>query len=54
VISAQLGSPMAGVSLALLATASAQSLSIAGYEVRTNTLQWTSGGVTYTNDGPTQ
>ena len=53
-ISAHLGSLMAGVSLALLATASAQSLSIAGYEVRTNTLQWTSSGVTYTNNGPTQ
>jgi hypothetical protein len=31
-----------------------QTLSIAGFQVRTNTLAETSSGVTYTNDGPTQ
>jgi hypothetical protein len=31
-----------------------QTLSVAGYAVRTNTLQWTSAGVTYTSHGPTQ
>ncbi len=31
-----------------------QTLSVAGYPVRTNTLQWTSAGVTYTSNGPTQ
>jgi len=31
-----------------------QSLSVAGYPVRTNTLQWGSSGVVYTNNGPTQ
>lgn len=33
---------------------STQSLSVAGYSVRTNTLQWTSNGVIYTSNGPTQ
>ena len=33
---------------------SSQGLSVAGYLVRTNTLQWTSTGVTYTNNGPNQ
>jgi hypothetical protein len=32
----------------------AQILSVAAYPVRTNTLQWTGTGVTYTSDGPTQ
>lgn len=31
-----------------------QSLSVAGESVRSNGLQWTSSGVTYTNEGPTQ
>jgi hypothetical protein len=31
-----------------------QSISVGGYSVRTNTLQWTSTGVTYTSKGPTQ
>jgi hypothetical protein len=33
---------------------SSQTISITGYLVRTNTLQWTSIGVSYTNNGPTQ
>lgn len=33
---------------------STQTLGVAGYLVRTNTLQWTSTGVTYTNGGPNQ
>jgi len=33
---------------------STQTISVAGYLVRTNTLQWTSTGVKYTSDGPTQ
>jgi hypothetical protein len=33
---------------------STQTVSVAGYQVRTNTLEWTSVGVTYTSDGPTQ
>jgi hypothetical protein len=33
---------------------STQTLSVAGYPVRTNTLQWTSTAVTYTSQGPTQ
>jgi hypothetical protein len=33
---------------------STQTIKVAGYAVRTNTLQWTSNGVNYTNDGPTQ
>ena len=33
---------------------STQSISVAGYPVRSNKLQWTSTGVTYTNNGPTQ
>lgn len=33
---------------------STQTIKVAGYPIRTNTLQWTSTGVTYTNDGPTQ
>jgi hypothetical protein len=33
---------------------STQTISVAGYSVRTNTLQWTTNGVTYTNNGPTQ
>ena len=31
-----------------------QSISVAGFSVRSNTLQWTSTGVTYTSKGPTQ
>jgi len=31
-----------------------QSINVAGYQVRSNTLQWTSTGVTYTPGGPTQ
>ncbi len=33
---------------------STQSLSVSTYPVRTNTLTWTSTGVTYTSNGPTQ
>ena len=33
---------------------STQTLSVDGYTVRTNTLQWTSTGVSYTNNGPKQ
>lgn len=33
---------------------STQTISVGGYAIRTNTLQWGSSGVTYTNDGPTQ
>jgi hypothetical protein len=31
-----------------------QSISVTGYPVRSNRLQWTSAGVTYTSNGPTQ
>lgn len=31
-----------------------QTLSVAGYQVRANTLQWTNSQVIYTNNGPTQ
>lgn len=31
-----------------------QTLSVAGYEVRTNTLEFTNAGLNYTNQGPTQ
>jgi len=31
-----------------------QSLSVAGYPVRTNSLAWTSTGINYTSNGPTQ
>ena len=33
---------------------STQTISVAGYVVRRNTLQWTGTGVNYTNNGPTQ
>jgi hypothetical protein len=33
---------------------STQTINVAGYPVRTNTLQWTSTGVTYTSNGPNQ
>lgn len=33
---------------------STQTLRVGGYSVRTNTLTWTSTGVTYTSNGPTQ
>jgi hypothetical protein len=36
------------------AQTSTQTIKVAGYPVRTNSLQWTSAGVTYTSEGPTQ
>jgi hypothetical protein len=33
---------------------STQTIKVAGYPIRTNALQWTSTGVTYTSEGPTQ